>query len=37
MLQDAFGVISQSTVVDFETLFETPTSGLGLAPGVVMK
>jgi hypothetical protein len=37
MMQDAFGVISQSTVVDFESLFEPTTSVLGLAPGVTMK
>jgi len=26
MLQDAFGVISQSTVIDFEALFQKPPS-----------
>jgi hypothetical protein len=25
LMQDAFGVISQSTVVDFEALFEEPS------------
>ena len=29
MMQDAFGVISQSTVVDFEALFPAPAPGRG--------
>ena len=30
MLQDLFGVISQSTVVDFEELFRMPSDGVAI-------
>jgi hypothetical protein len=35
MLQEAFGVISQSTVVDFEALFAVPRVEVGSVNGSV--